>query len=53
MMCKDLPIILDHLFLVVEVSLAFPGVFLSLVLLFPLVVPAAGAALSLSPVFPP
>lgn len=51
--CKDLPVILDHLFFAMEVSVVFPGVFLSLVLLFPLVVPAAGAALSLSPVFHP
>lgn len=53
MMCKDLPVILDHLLLAVEVSLALSGVFLSLVFLFPLMVPAAGAALSLSPVFHP
>lgn len=53
MTCKDLSVILDHLFLAVEVSLAFPGVFLSLALLFPLMVPAAGAAFSLSPVFHP
>ena len=51
--CKNLPVILDHLFLAVEVSLAFPGVFLSLFLLFPLVVPAVGAALSLSLLFHP
>lgn len=49
-MCEDLPVTLDRPFLTVEVSLAFPGVFLSLVVLFPLMVPAAGDA-SPSPQF--
>lgn len=53
MTCKDLPVILDHLFLAVEVSPAFPGVFLSLVLPSPIMVHYSGAALSLFLVFHP